>query len=83
MPDRVYSDGDISSGTSAKVVTFPVAFKSLQGVAITAQNLNTGDYFTVTSKTATGFTVTFYDSGDNMVNRTFDYTAKGYGELVA
>lgn len=83
MPDRVYSDGDISSGTSAKVVTFPVSFKSLQGVAITAQNLQTGDYFTVTSKSATGFTVTFYDSSDIIVDRTFDYTAKGYGELVA
>jgi len=55
----------------------------LQGVGISASNLTSGDYYAITSKSASGFTITFYNSGDSVVDRTFDYVAKGYGELVA
>ncbi|MFM1951167.1 MAG: hypothetical protein RL418_854, partial [Actinomycetota bacterium] len=54
----------------------------LQGVGIAASNLASGDYYTITSKTASGFTITFYDSGDNAVDRTFDWVARGYGEAI-
>ena len=82
MPDRVIADSDIASGAGSKVVTFSPAFKSLQGIGIAAQNLVSGDYYTITSKTVSGFTITFYDSGDNAVDRTFDYVARGYGEVI-
>ena len=83
MPDRVAYDNDIISGAGAKVVSFTPAFKASPAVAITAQNLSQGDYFTITSKSSTGFTITFYDSGANAVSRTFDWVARGYGELAA
>jgi len=83
MPDRVAYDNDIISGAGAKVVSFSPAFKASPAVAITAQNLSQGDYFTITSKSSTGFTITFYDSGANAVSRTFDWVARGYGELAA
>lgn len=82
MPDRVIADSDIASGAGAKSVTFSPAFKSLQGIGIAAQNLVSGDYYTITSKSVSGFTITFYDSGDNAVDRTFDYVARGYGEVI-
>jgi hypothetical protein len=82
MPDRVIAGSDISSGAGAKVVTFSPAFKSLQGIGIAAQNLVSGDYYTITSKTVSGFTITFYDINDNAVDRTFDYVARGYGEVI-
>ena len=85
MPDRIVAENDIASTTSSsgKAITFSPAFKSLQGVGISAQNLASGDYYVITSKSATGFTITFKDSSNAVVNRTFDYVAKGFGELVA
>ena len=82
MPDRVIAENDIASGAGAKAITFSPAFKSLQGVGISAQNLASGDFYAITSKSATGFTITFFNSSSSAVNRTFDYVAKGFGELV-
>lgn len=84
MPDRLDFGNDLSSGTDAGGfdVTFSPAFSVLQNVAITAQNLNSGDYYLVTSKSATGFNVIFKDSSNSVVSRTFDYQAKGYGEVI-
>jgi len=78
MPDRFVSDNDVASGTAAKVISFSPAFKNLQGLGIAAQNLTSGDYYAITNKSVSGFTITFYDSGDSIVNRTFDYVAKGF-----
>ena len=83
MPDRVVSDADVASGAGAKAVTFSPAFKSLQGLGISAQNLASGDYYAITSKSATGFTITFFNSSNTAVDRTFDYVAKGFGEVAA
>tara|TARA_Y100000004_G_scaffold24635_1_gene24809 strand:+ start:1887 stop:4829 length:2943 start_codon:yes stop_codon:yes gene_type:complete len=82
MPDRVVAENDIASGAGAKAITFSPAFKSLQGVGISAQNLASGDFYAITNKSATGFTITFFNSSSSAVNRTFDYVAKGFGELV-
>jgi len=81
MPDGVRADEDVASGTSAKVVTFSPAFKALQGLAISAQDMATGDYYAISSKSRTGFTVNFYNALGVGVDRTFDYVAKGYGEV--
>lgn len=83
MPDRVIADNDIVSGAGAKAITFSPNFKALQGVGISAQNLTSGDYYVITSKSVSGFTITFYNSSDSAVSRTFDYVAKGYGEVAA
>jgi hypothetical protein len=84
MPDRTISGEDIASGTDAggKVVTFTRSFKAVPALGIAAQNLVSGDYFEIVSKSAGGFTIRFKDSGGTVVDRTFDYVAKGYGELV-
>lgn len=81
MPDSVRAEEDVASGSGAKVITFSPAFQSLQGVAIAAQNMATGDYYAISSKSRTGFTINFYNSLGNNVDRTFDYVAKGYGEV--
>jgi hypothetical protein len=85
MPDRVTSGDDITSGTDAggKVVNFARAFKVAPAIGIAAQNLTSGDYYEIVSKTASGFTIRFKNSGGTVVDRTFDYTAVGYGELAA
>tara|TARA_Y100000356_G_scaffold92960_1_gene78420 strand:+ start:164 stop:3127 length:2964 start_codon:yes stop_codon:yes gene_type:complete len=82
MPDRIIAENDIASGTGTKAITFSPSFKSLQGVGISAQNLASGDFYAITNKSATGFTIQFFNSGGSGINRTFDYVAKGFGELV-
>ena len=83
MPDRITAEDDIVSGAGSKAVTFSPNFKGLQGISISAQNLASGDYYVITSKSVTGFTITFYNSSDSAVSRTFDYVAKGFGEIAA
>jgi len=83
MADRVVSEGDVASGAGAKAITFSPAFKEIGGIGISAQNLSTGDFYVITSKSVSGFTITFKNSSGTDVNRTFDYVAQGYGEVAA
>ena len=79
MPDRIFSGNDIVSGTGTYAVTFSLPFySSSYAVGITAQGMNTGDYFTISSKTVNGFNVAFKNSSGTGVSKTFDYLAKGY-----
>jgi hypothetical protein len=79
MEDRIFSGNDIVSGTGTYSVTFTYPFySSSYAVGITAQGLNTGDYFTISSKTVNGFNVAFKNSAGSGVSKTFDYLAKGY-----
>ena len=82
MPDRTVAESDITSGASSYAVTFSPAFKALQGVGVSAANLASGDYYEITSKSASGFTITFKNSGGSAVSRDFDYVARGYGEVI-
>lgn len=82
MPDRILSGKDLVSGAAAYAVTFNPAYKSLEGISIVPQNMATGDYYAITSKSASGFTVTFKNSAGTNISRTFDYVARGYGRVV-
>ena len=79
MPDRTVSGNDIVSGAGAKVVTFAQGFRETPAIGIGAQDMQTGDYYEITSKSRTGFTITFKNSSGTAISRSFDYVAKGYG----
>ena len=83
MGEHVESGDDITSGAGSYAVTFDRPYKVTPAIGIGAQDLQTGDYYRITSKSRTGFTITFYDSADTIVSRTFDWVAKGYGREVA
>jgi Phage-related protein, tail component len=85
------STSTIASGAGAKAVTFANAFfagtaslggtnSSLPSVGISAQNMQSGDYFTLTNLSGIGFTVTFFNSSNVAVDRNFTYTAVGFGK---
>jgi predicted phage tail protein len=85
------SSAAVASGAGAKAITFGNAFftgtasllgtnSNLPSLGITAQNMQSGDYFEVSSVSATGFTVTFRNSSDTAVDRNFNWTAVGYGK---
>jgi hypothetical protein len=79
MEDRIQSGNDIVSGSATKTVTFTNPFKTVNyAVGITGQGMATGDYFLVESKTINGFNVTFKNSSDTVISKTFDYIAKGF-----
>ena len=82
LPERTESGADISSGTGGKTVTFTNAFRLNPAITISGQNMATGDYFTITSKSTSAFTIEFFDSSNISVNRTFDYQAKGVGQVI-
>lgn len=70
------------SGSSSYTMTFTDPFYQAPDVAISASNMATGDYYTVSSVTRTGFMVDFKDSTNAGVNRSFVYTAIGYGREI-
>jgi hypothetical protein len=78
LPTRTESDNDIQSGAGAKAVTFTNAFKALRAVSISVGDMQSGDYYGITNKSATGFTITFYNSSNVAVDRLFDYVATGF-----
>lgn len=78
MPDRDEYGDDITSGVTTYTVTYTVPFKANPALSITAQNMGTGDYYTISNKTETGFDIDFYNAAATQVSRVFDYHAKGY-----
>ena len=79
MQDRIFSGNDVVSGAGTKTVTFTNPFKTVNyAVGITGENMATGDFFVVENKTINGFDVTFKNSSNSAVSRTFDFIAKGF-----
>lgn len=87
------SNGNIASGAAAMTVTFEKAFFTgtasiggvnayLPSIGITAQNMATGDFFTLGTVTGTTFQVTFRNAAGTAIDRNFTYTAVGYGRGV-
>lgn len=79
---RTEQQRNINSGASAYAVTFPTAFYGSPSIGITAQDMATGDYFTISSVSRTGFTVTFRNNSGSIVSKTFDYQAVGHGRQI-
>ena len=82
MPDRVETGRNLTTTTAAFTVTFPNAFWQTPAIGITAHNMATGDYYTLTAQSATGFTIRFFNAAGSGIARTFDYLAKGAGRKL-
>ncbi len=78
MPDRIEAGNDIASGAGLYAVTYGTAFQAAPALAIAAQGLATGDYYSITAKSVTGFSITFRNAAGTAISRTFDYLSKGY-----
>jgi hypothetical protein len=84
LAKRRESGNDISSttSTSGKTVSFDHAFKLVPAIGISAQDMATGDFYTITSKTVSGFVIEFFNSSGSTVDRTFDFIAEGVGQVI-
>ena len=84
------TNGLIASGTSSKTVTFTKSFFTgqsgtsiaansvLPSIGITIENAQSGDFFTLSSISSTGFVIDV-KNGSSFVNRNFKYAATGFG----
>ncbi len=79
MTDRIFTGQNLVAPVAGLPVTFDNAFYSTPSVVISPIDLASGDYFTLGSVTEEGFFVTFSDSADDSVERSFNYMAQGYG----
>ena len=77
--NRTESGATTSGGSNPKVVTFDKAFYQTPKIGITASNMATGDYYVISSESRTGFSITFFNSSNAAIDRSFVYNANGYG----
>ena len=82
MPDRLDSDNNVVCPNTGLTVTFSPAFKVTPALAVADQNMATGDYKTITSISATGFSIQYFNASNVAVQRTFDWVARGYGYVA-
>ena len=83
MPDRVEKASDLSVSASSTAVSFGSNFKAVPVVGVTMNDSNSGDYFRVTSKARTGFTVQCFNSSNTGIARSINWQAIGYGKEAA
>ena len=77
--NRTESAAVTTGGSNPKVVTFDKAFYKTPKLGITASNMATGDYYVISSESRTGFSITFFNSSNAAIDRTFSYHANGFG----
>ena len=53
---------------------------NLPSIAITAFNMQSGDFYEITNRNANGFQIHFKNSSGASVSRNFDFTAIGFGK---
>lgn len=70
------------SGAASYTVTFANAFYQTPEIAVSPSNLLSGDYYTISGQSRTGFAISFFDSTNTAVTRSFTYNATGFGRQV-
>jgi len=79
MPDRIESGNDLAVPAGGLVISYTPPFNAPPAVSLTVQGLSSGDYFDVSAKTVTGFTVFIRNSsGVAKSGCSIDYISKGY-----
>lgn len=68
----------LTTATSGSSISYDTAFHAVPNIFITAQNLATGDYYTITSSAVGGFTLQFFNASGTGIARTAYYLARGY-----
>ena len=77
-PDRTEWVKGNTTGTGVFSVTYNNRFYVLPSLAITAQDMASGDYYTISNQSETGFDIQFFNSGASGVSRTFNYFSRGF-----
>lgn len=73
---------DLLDSVSTFTVSFAHPFYDTPAVNIAPMDMGTGDYFTVSNVTTTGFQVVFFNSAGAFVSRQFTHTSVGHGRRI-
>ncbi len=76
---RTETGEDLVSSASGTAITFTNGFFATPSIGISAQGMQVGDFFTISSKSKNGFTIQFFNSSNTGISRTFDFQALGHG----
>lgn len=79
VPDRVEAANNITVPAPGMWITFNENFRLTPAIAVTGQDLATGDYWIITGQNRTSFHIQFVNAAGSGVSRTADWIAKGYG----
>lgn len=79
MPDRVEGRENILPDSAGETILFDRAFRDVPAIAVSAQDMATGDYYSITETAESGFHIRFFNAAGEGISRRFDYVAKGYG----
>ena len=79
LEKRTETGDDISSGTGTKTVTFTNGFFQIPNITVTGQDLASGDFFVISNKSKLGFDIVFKNSSNSIINKVFDFQARGVG----
>ena len=82
LPTRIEKGSNVSSGTdtAGKTITFGSEYYQTPSLTVIGQDMATGDFFTINSKSTSDFNVEFFNSSGTTIDRTFDYQAIGIGQ---
>jgi hypothetical protein len=64
-------------------VSYGYPFYAVPAVSVTANNLNSGDFYVITDSDEDGFDIVFKNAASTQVQRSFSMIAKGYGRKLA
>ncbi|WP_347837769.1 phage tail protein [uncultured Planktomarina sp.] len=81
VPDRILEGADITCPAEGVAVSFSPPFLAKPAIAVDGQGLPAGARSVRTTATSAGFHQQFLDENGDGVACTFDYIAKGYGQL--
>ena len=79
LEKRTETGDDVASGTGTKSVTFTNGFFQIPNITVTGQDLASGDFFVISNKSKLGFDIVFKNSSNSIINKTFDFQARGVG----
>jgi predicted phage tail protein len=79
VPDRIESRNNVPIAAAGTNILFTVPFKTAPAISIIAQGLASGDKWTITNQSASGFTIAFQNSAGTGIAKTCDWIARGYG----
>ena len=80
MPERTESAQNVSCPSGGLTVTFGAAFKDVPSLSISGAALQSGETYTISNKSRSGFTIRFVNSSGVYVARAFDWMARGFGK---
>ena len=80
MPYRTITDSVTTSSSGDTAITFANKFAATPQIGIGFTTQSSGDYYVISSSSATGFSVSVYNSSDVRQARAIRWTATGYGK---